>query len=42
VTRVTADGDGVATTPAADAPDRVDYANYEDEWYFVQLSEYVV
>ncbi|AXG09909.1 hypothetical protein [Haloplanus rubicundus] len=42
VTRVTDDGDGVATTPAADAPDRVDYANYENEWYVVQLSEYVV
>jgi hypothetical protein len=41
VTRVTADGNGVATTPPADAPERVDYANYENEWYFVQLSEYV-
>jgi len=41
VTRVTADGNGVATTPPADAPERVDYANYEDEWYVVQLSEYV-
>lgn len=42
VTRVTEDGNGVATTPAADAPERVDYANYENEWYVVQLSEYVV
>lgn len=40
-TRVTDDGDGVATTPTADMPERVDYANYEDEWYAVQLSEYV-
>ena len=44
VTRVTddGDGDGVVTTPAADAPERIDYANYGNEWYFVQLSEYVV
>jgi hypothetical protein len=42
VTRVTGDGDGVATTPGADAPGRIDYANYENEWYVVQLSEYVV
>jgi len=41
VTRVTDDGDGVATTPTADMPDAVDYANYENAWYFVQLSEYV-
>jgi len=41
VTRVTDDGDGVVTTPGADAPERVDYANYENEWYFVSLSEYV-
>lgn len=41
-TRVTGDGDGVATTPTADMPDRVDYANYENEWYSVLLSEYVV
>ncbi|WP_251344209.1 hypothetical protein [Haloplanus halophilus] len=42
VTRVTDDGDGVATTPTGEMPERVDYANYENEWYFVQLSEYVV
>jgi hypothetical protein len=41
VTRVTDGGNGVATTPAADAPERVDYANYENEWYAVQLSAYV-
>jgi hypothetical protein len=41
VTRVTDDGDGVATTPDANQPERVDYANYENEWYFVRLSEYV-
>jgi hypothetical protein len=41
VTRVADDGDGDATTPAADAPERVDYANYGSEWYVVQLSEYV-
>jgi hypothetical protein len=35
-------GDGVAPTPGADAPERVDYADYEDGWYVVQLSEYVV
>ncbi|WP_338741694.1 hypothetical protein [Haloplanus salilacus] len=27
---------------ATDAPDRVDYADYEAEWYAVSLSEYVV
>jgi hypothetical protein len=42
VTRVTGDGDGVATTPTADVPVRIDYANYENEWYSVLLSEYVV
>ena len=41
VTRVTEGGNGVATTPAADAPERVDYANYGGEWYAVQLSAYV-
>ena len=41
-TRVTGDGDGVATTPDADTPERVDYANYETRWYVVDLGEYVV
>ncbi|MFD1595407.1 hypothetical protein ACFR97_07590 [Haloplanus litoreus] len=37
MTRETDDGSGVATIPAADAPERVDYANYENEWYAVDL-----
>ncbi|QGX94706.1 hypothetical protein EI982_07805 [Haloplanus rallus] len=41
-TRVTGDGDGVATTPDVDTPERVDYANYEARWYAVDLGEYVV
>ncbi|WP_248897481.1 hypothetical protein [Haloplanus halobius] len=41
VTRVTDDGDGVVSTPGEDAPEEIDYANYENQWYAVSMSEYV-
>ncbi|MFD1634824.1 hypothetical protein ACOZ4L_03695 [Haloplanus ruber] len=40
-TRVTGDGDGVASTPDAETPDQVDYARYETRWYAVDFGEYV-